>query len=93
MPISLVIFPISMVKSNMTHVLIGFWLVALIVCIANIIRLQLYGKFLIDEVERIYEERIAGDHTVTYPAITASYNNFKWYDLFNYKFDKLVVYE
>ena len=77
----------------MAHVLIGFWLVALIVCIANIIRLQLYGKFLIDEVERIYEERIAGDHTVTYPAITASYDNFKWYDLFNYKFDKLVVYE
>ena len=93
MPISLVIFPISMEKSNLADVLIGFWLVALIVCIANIIRLQLYGKFLIDEVERIYEERIAGDHTVTYPAITASYDNFKWYDLFNYKFDKLVVYE
>ena len=77
----------------MAHVLIGFWLVAVFVCIANIIRLHLYGKFMIAEVDRIYEVRVAGDLSATYPAITASYNNFKWYDLFNYKFDKLVVYE
>ena len=77
----------------MEYVLLGFWFVALFVCIGNIIRLQLYGKFMQRQVDRVYQARIAGDRNVTYPAITASYNNFKWYDLFNYKFDKLVVYE
>lgn len=77
----------------MEYVLIGFWLVAVFVCIANIIRLQLYGKFMLRQVNRVYEARIAGDRSATYPAIAASYNNFKWYDLFNYKFHKLVVYE
>lgn len=77
----------------MTEFLVGAYVLGLTVCIANIIRLHLYGKFMIAEVDRIYEIRVAGDLSVTYPAITASYNNFKWYDLFNYKFDKLVVYE
>jgi hypothetical protein len=77
----------------MTEFFIGLYVLVLIVCIANIIRLHYYGKFLIGEVDRIFDVRMAGDRTVTYPAITASYNNFKWYDLFNYKFDKLVVYE
>jgi hypothetical protein len=77
----------------MTEFLVGAYVLGLTVCIANIIRLHLYGKFMIAEVDRIYEVRVAGDLSVTYPAITASYNNFKWYDLFNYKFDKLVVYE
>jgi hypothetical protein len=77
----------------MTEFFIGLYVLVLIVCITNIVRLHLYGKFLIGEVDRIFDVRMAGDRTVTYPAITASYNNFKWYDLFNYKFDKLVVYE
>jgi hypothetical protein len=77
----------------MIEFFIGLYVLVLIVCIANIIRLHLYGKFMIAEVDRIFKVRMTGDRTVTYPAITASYNNFKWYDLFNYKFDKLVVYE
>jgi hypothetical protein len=77
----------------MTEFFIGLYVLVVIVCIANIIRLHLYGKFLLRKVNHVYEVRIAGDRTATYPAITASYNNYKWYDLFNYKFDKLVVYE
>ena len=38
----------------MAHVLIGFWLVAVFVCIANIIRLHLYGKFMIAEVDTLF---------------------------------------
>ena len=77
----------------MTEFFIGLYVLVLIVCIANIVRLHYYGKFMIAEVDRIFKVRMTGDRTVTYPAITASYKNFKWYDLFNYKFDKLVVYE
>ena len=77
----------------MTGFFIGVYVLAVIVCIANIVRLHYYGKFMLAQVERVFQVRMAGDLSVTYPAITPSYNNFKWYDLFNYKFDTMVVYE
>jgi hypothetical protein len=77
----------------MTEFFVSAYVLGLTVCIANIIRLHYYGKFLIAEVERAFKVRMAGDRSVTYPAITPSYKNFKWYDIFNYKFSDLVVYE
>jgi hypothetical protein len=77
----------------MTEFLVGAYVLGLTVCIANIIRLHYYGQFMLAQVERVFEARVAGDLSVTYPAINPSYDNFKWYDIFNYKFDSLVVYE
>ena len=77
----------------MTGFFIGVYVLAVIACIANIVRLHYYGRFMLAQVERVFQARMAGDLSVTYPAITPSYNNFKWYDLFNYKFDTMVVYE
>jgi hypothetical protein len=77
----------------MTEFFIGLYALVVIVCVANIVRLHFYGKFMIAEVERTFKVRMAGDRSATYPAITPSYKNFKWYDIFNYKFSDLVVYE
>ena len=77
----------------MIEFFIGLYALVVIVCIANIVRLHFYGKFMIAEVDRIFKVRMAGDLSATYPAITPSYKNFKWYDIFNYKFGDLVVYE
>ena len=77
----------------MTGFFIGAYVLGLTVCIANIVRLHYYGRFMLAQVERVFEARVAGDLSVTYPAINPSYNNFKWYDVFNYKFDTMVVYE
>lgn len=73
--------------------LIGFCFVAIIVCIANIIRLHFFSKFMQRQIDRVYEAYIAGDRRATYPHIRLSYKNLKWYDIFNYKFDTIVVYQ
>lgn len=77
----------------MTEYFMGLYVLIVLVCVANIVRLHFYGKFMIAEVERIFEVRMSGDRSVTYPDIGPSYKNFKWYDIFNYKFDSIVVYE
>jgi hypothetical protein len=77
----------------MTEFFVSAYVLGLTVCIANIVRLHYYGQFMLTQVERVFEARVAGDLSVTYPAINPSYDNFKWYDIFNYKFSDLVVYE
>lgn len=77
----------------MEYVLFGFFAQLVCIGIANLVRLQLYSRFLMRQIDRVYEARVAGDRSATYPHIHLSYNNLKWYDIFNYKFDTIVVYE
>ena len=81
--------------------MVEFFLIAycivIILCIGNIIRLNKFGKFLRAEIERVSAIRLAdirnGDSpTQMWPDVSACYDNFKWYDVFNYDFKSLMVY-
>lgn len=75
------------------EILIAVWLFFILFCFMNAYRTHRFSKFMRSEIDRVGSARMAGNRDVKYPDITASYDNLKWYDVFNYKFDRLVVYD
>ena len=73
--------------------LVAFSLFMLIITGMNFIRLSRFSKFMKGEIDRVYQARIGGHRNVQYPNVGASYDNLKWYDVFNYRFDQLIVYD
>lgn len=72
--------------------------IAMIVCIGNIIRVNKFGKFLRAEISRVSESRLAdirngNSFKTQWPDVMACYKNLKWYDIFNYDFKSLMVYD
>lgn len=74
------------------EIILAFYVFAMIVCGMMLFRLNRFGKFMRAEIDRVSKARLRGNRT-PWPDITASYRNLKWYDVFNYKFDRLVVYD
>lgn len=74
------------------EILIAIWLMAMIVCVLGLIRNDRFSKFMRAEIDRVSKARLSGNR-VPWPDVTASYNNLKWYDVFNYRFDQLIVYD
>ena len=68
-------------------------LLILLVSVLNLIRVERFSKFMRAEVARVYDLRTNGKREEPYPNVMASFDNLKWYDIFNYKFDNLVVYD
>lgn len=75
------------------EIFIAAYVFLMIMCAMMLVRTSRFSKFMENEIERVYQARIKGNRNVQYPNISASYNNLKWYDVFNYKFDRLVVYD
>jgi hypothetical protein len=75
------------------EILLAVYVFVMIMCVMMLFRLNRFSKFIRAEIDRVGAARISGDRTVVYPDIMASYDNLKWYDVFNYKFDRLVVYD
>lgn len=73
-------------------IILAVWLMAVIFCIMGAIRSDRFSKFMHAEIDRVSKARLSGNKT-PWPDVTASYRNLKWYDVFNYKFDRLVVYD
>ena len=78
--------------------LIAIWVLVLFVCVMNLIRVDRFGKLLRAEISRVSESRIEdirnGDTPKQmWPDVQASYDNLKWYDVFNYDFKSLIVYD
>lgn len=71
----------------------AIWTLFMVACVLNLYRLDRFSKFMHSEVERVYLARMAGFRDIPYPNVNASYRNLKWYDVFNYKFDRVVVYD
>ena len=74
------------------------WAIAVIVCIGNLIRVNAFGKFMRAELDRVSHSRLAdisngNSFKAQWPNVMASYNNLKWYDIFNYDFKSLMVYD
>ena len=72
--------------------------IVLIFCIGNIIRVNKFGKFMRAELDRVSHSRLAdisngNSFKAQWPNVMASYNNLKWYDIFNYDFKSLMVYD
>lgn len=74
------------------EILIAIWLMAFIFSIMCVVRSDRFSKFMRAEIDRVSKARLNGNR-VPWPDVTASYRNLKWYDVFNYKFDRLVVYD
>lgn len=74
------------------------WAIAMIICIGNLIRVDRFGKFIRADLDRVSRSRLE-DITngkiskVQWPNVIASYRNLKWYDIFNYDFKSLMVYD
>lgn len=74
------------------------WAIAMIICIGNLIRVDRFGKFLRAELNRVSHSRLEDISNgriskVQWPNVIASYRNLKWYDIFNYDFKSLMVYD
>jgi len=67
--------------------------IVLIFSIGNLIRLKKFSKFLRAEIEIVSKARLSGRYDIQWPDILASYRNLKWYDIFNYDFKNLMVYD
>jgi hypothetical protein len=67
--------------------------IAMIVCIGNLVRVNKFGKFLRAEISRVSEIRLSGNREQMWPDVIACYKNLKWYDIFNYDFKSLLVYD
>jgi len=64
-----------------------------IVSFLNLIRIDRFTKFMRAELARVSKARLAGNRDIQWPNVTACYDNFKWYDVFNYDFQSLMVYD
>jgi|Wag4MinimDraft_6_1082665.scaffolds.fasta_scaffold27699_1 hypothetical protein len=73
--------------------LIAIWVLVLFVCVMNLIRVDRFGKLLRAEISRVSTARLSGNYDVQWPNVQASYDNLKWYDVFNYNFKSLIVYD
>ena len=74
------------------------WAIAMIICIGNLIRVDRFGKFLRADLDRVSKSRLEDISNgkiskVQWPNVIASYRNLKWYDIFNYDFKSLMVYD
>jgi hypothetical protein len=74
------------------------WAIFMIVCIGNIVRVNAFGKFLRAEIDRVSHSRLAdirngNSPRVMWPDVSACYDSLKWYDIFNYDFKSLMVYD
>lgn len=74
-------------------IMIALWVVLLAWAAVALIRVHMFGKVMDREINRVFEARISGKPFEPYPNISASYKNLKWYSVFNFKFDSLVVYD
>lgn len=73
--------------------LIVIWALVMIVGIGNMIRLNKFGKFMRSEIERVSAIRLSGNREQMWPDVSACYDNLHWYDIFNYDFKSLMVYD
>lgn len=78
--------------------LIAFWVLVLFVCVMNLIRVDRFGKFMRAEISRVSDIRLNdirnGVSTEQmWPDVSGCYANLKWYDIFNYNFKSLMVYD
>ena len=75
-----------------------FSMLAVLVSILNLIRIDRFGKFMRAELSRVSHSRMAdinngNSFKQSWPNVMASYRNLKWYDVFNYDFKSLMVYD
>ena len=75
-----------------------FSMLAVLVSILNLIRIDRFGKFMRAEVSRVSHSRMSdisngNSFKQPWPDVSASYDNFKWYNVFHYDFKSLMVYD
>ena len=69
------------------------WAIIMIIGFGNITRLNKFSKFLRAEIELVSAIRLSGNYQQMWPDVLACYDNLKWYDIFNYDFKSLMVYD
>lgn len=56
-------------------------------------RLNQFSKFMRKEIDRVFEARVSGDRTALWPDVHACYDNLKWYNAFDFNFQRMMVYD
>lgn len=70
------------------------WAAAAAYMILAIYRLNRFYKFMGKEIDRVFEARIRGGRDAAYwPDVNKCYDNFKWYKLFDFNFQRMMVYD
>ena len=59
----------------------------------SIYQLNQFGKFIRGEIDRVGQARIRGDLKAQYPDMKRSYDNLKWYNPFDFNFERMMVYD
>ncbi len=77
----------------MAEIFISIWVLVILGGGLCMYRLHRFSKFMRAEIESIGHMRRLGVRDITYPDVIASYDNLKWYDMFNYNFRSLIVYD
>lgn len=61
--------------------------------VGNIIQLEKFGKYVRADIKRVRDARINDNRNEPWPDVHASFQNLKWYDIFNYDFKSMMVYD
>jgi hypothetical protein len=69
------------------------WAIAMIFCIGGLIRTEKFGKFMRADIKRVRDARVYDDRNEPWPDVGASFQNLKWFDIFNYDFKSMMVYD
>lgn len=73
-------------------ILMGLCFFGLIWCIAGLFQLRAFSKYMSDAIDNTYESRVNGN-LIPWPDVRASYDNLKWYKVWDYRFSNMIVYD
>lgn len=60
---------------------------------ASLFRLNKFSRFMKREIDRVYAARIGGNRAELWPDVSKCYDNLKWYNPFDYNFQRMMVYD
>jgi hypothetical protein len=77
----------------MLEFFVFFWIMLLVWAGVSLYRVNQFGKFMRVEIERVYQARLSGDRETMYPSVSECYDNLKWYNPFDFNFQRMMVYD
>lgn len=73
-------------------IMVGLIIFCLIWCVAGLVQLHLFSNRMSKEINNTYENCINGNR-IPWPDVGASYENLKWYKVWDYRFSKMIVFD
>jgi hypothetical protein len=62
--------------------------------VGHMIQLDKFGEFVRADIKRVRDARVYDNRNdEPWPDVGASFQNLKWFDIFNYDFKSMMVYD